>query len=258
MRRALRPLRRPAAERVALFDDQRVIAGLGRLQRGGEPRDAAADHQHRARDFAERGGRRRLGPRHLSRRHADLVGGEHLRVLRPRGLRPRDLFAQVRAHHGDAVEAEAIGHHARRTGADDEPIDRAFLDVASDFGDALGRAQALRARRSGRCGIRSWRPSPGRRRRRCRRCRSPCRGRRRVFSRTRLPSPFSRRRRRPSPRHAPLTACTAFSAAAVADCTDIETSSGPAATPAEKMPAPSPSCGVRKPYSSTTRSNGGR
>ena len=81
--------------------------------------------------------------RHLRRRHADLVGGEHLRVLGPSRLRPRDLLAQVGADHRDAVEAEAIGHHARRTGADDQAVDRAFVDVALDFGDALGRAQRV-------------------------------------------------------------------------------------------------------------------
>ena len=69
----------------------------------------------------------------LGDRHAQVVGRLHLGVLVARLMAPGHLFAQVAAHHLDTLEAEAVGHDAGRTGADDDAFDAAFAgQVAAD------------------------------------------------------------------------------------------------------------------------------
>ena len=145
-RDALGELGCPATEATGLFNQQHIIAGLGRFERRGHTGDAATNHQNALVVTVARVHLRHLHLGRLGAGHAHVVVGHllHDLLLVFVGRRnPDHALAQVGARQRDVVKIKRIGLGAARAGGDHHVIHAFFCDVVLDQLHAAGVAQEL-------------------------------------------------------------------------------------------------------------------
>jgi hypothetical protein len=128
-----------AAQRLLLLHKPHRVAGASRLQGRRHPGHTASHDQDALVGLFLVGFRsvRLLRPDHA---HADVVLGEHLRVLVTRFVGPYHVLTQVHPFGEAITEAEGRAHGARRTCRDHHCV-HAFPDVLSDELYSLAAAE---------------------------------------------------------------------------------------------------------------------
>jgi len=129
-------LRQPATQLGGLFDEPDVVPCAGRLQRRGQARDPAADHQEGLVDGL-------LGPERLQQLHlldlrdvhAEVVLRHHLRVLVVRRLAPHHVVHQGQLLDDHALREGVLPVTAGRDPGDDDLGQLLLLDGLDHGGE---------------------------------------------------------------------------------------------------------------------------
>ncbi len=141
VRDALPELRRPAAERSRLFDEDDFIAGFRSFERCGEPGHAATDDENPLVGRCVGIARGHFHLLYFGAAHPHVVVGHflpHLVVRAAFGDDPDDALAQVRARHGDRRKMKRFGLCPSRARTDHHVRDAFLLDVVADRLHARG------------------------------------------------------------------------------------------------------------------------